>query len=97
MDAVHPLVAPFRCGQCVVMIASPHTSGDCPMIEITVNGKAVSLPESATLEKVLESVDVPPNYLAVELNGEVGPREKHVSQMVQVQDELEVVTLVGGG
>jgi sulfur carrier protein len=49
------------------------------------------------LEQVLELVDVPPNYLAVEVNAEVVPREEHAFRVVQAGDQLEVVTLVGGG
>ena len=45
----------------------------------------------------MEIVDVPPNYLAVEVNAEVVPREEHSSLIIQEQDDLEVVTLVGGG
>jgi sulfur carrier protein len=67
------------------------------MLEITVNGQPVSLPQPMTVEQVLDTVDVPPNYLAVEVNAEVVPREEYASRMVQSGDELEVVTLVGGG
>lgn len=67
------------------------------MIEITVNGELVSIPEKTSLKDVLEIVDVPPNYLAVEVNAEVVPREQHASLIIQEQDDLEVVTLVGGG
>ena len=67
------------------------------MLEITVNGQAVSLPEPMTVEQVLDTVEVPPNYLAVEVNAEVVPREQYASRMIQPGDELEVVTLVGGG
>ena len=67
------------------------------MIEITVNGELVSIPEKTSLKDVLEIVDVPPNYLAVEVNAEVVPREQHASLIIQEQDHLEVVTLVGGG
>ena len=67
------------------------------MIEITVNGELVSIPEKTSLKDVLEIVDVPPNDLAVEVNAEVVPREQHSSLIIQEQDDLEVVTLVGGG
>jgi len=67
------------------------------VIEITVNGELVSIPEKTSLKDVLEIVDVPPNYLAVEVNAEVVPREQHSSLIIQEQDDLEVVTLVGGG
>ena len=67
------------------------------MIEITVNGESVEIESSMTVEQLLDTVDVPPNYLAVEVNAEVVPREDYTTQMVGPGDDVEVVTLVGGG
>ncbi len=67
------------------------------MIQITVNGQAVEIESSMTVEQLLDTVDVPPNYLAVEVNADVVPREDYTSKMVSAGDEVEVVTLVGGG
>ena len=67
------------------------------MIQITVNGESVEIPKVVSLAEVLESVDVPPNYLAVEVNAEVVPRENFSTLIICGQDQLEVVTLVGGG
>ena len=67
------------------------------MIEFWVNGQQVSIDEPMTVELVLDTVEVPPNYLAVEVNGEVVPREDYVSHLIQAGDEIELVTLVGGG
>lgn len=67
------------------------------MIEITVNGQLVSIAEPMTVEQVLDTVEVPPNYLAVEVNAEVVPREDYASRMIRSGDALELVTLVGGG
>ena len=67
------------------------------MIEITVNGQLVSIAEPMTVEQVLDTVEVPPNYLAVEVNAEVVPREDYASRMIHSGDALELVTLVGGG
>ena len=50
-----------------------------------------------TVEQMLDTVDVPPNYLAVEINAEVVPRERYTTHIVHRGDEVEVVTLVGGG
>ena len=41
------------------------------MIEITVNGESVEIDAPMTVEQMLDTVDVPPNYLAVEVNGDV--------------------------
>ena len=67
------------------------------MIEITVNGEIVQLSSPMTVEQLLDTVDVPPNYLAVELNANVIPREEYGDHVVGHGDEIEVVTLVGGG
>ena len=67
------------------------------MIQITVNGQCVEIVSSMTIEQLLDCVDVPPNYLAVELNAEVVPREEYGHHVVKAGDDVEVVTLVGGG
>lgn len=67
------------------------------MIQVTVNGKPVSLEAPMTIEQLLVTAQVPPNYLAVEINADVVPRELHGEKLVNDGDEVEVVTLVGGG
>ena len=67
------------------------------MIRITVNGKDVELDSPMTVQQLLETTHVPPNYLAVEVNTDVVPREAYTDLMVQNGDQVEVVTLVGGG
>jgi len=67
------------------------------MIKITVNGREVEIDSPLTVEQLLDTVDVPPNYLAVEVNGDVVPREDYTVTTVGAGDQVEVVTLVGGG
>lgn len=67
------------------------------MIQITVNGNAVELEGPMSVERLLDSVEVPPNYLAVEVNADVVPRELYRQFTVNQGDEVELVTLVGGG
>ncbi len=67
------------------------------MIQIVVNGNPVEIAGPMSVEQLLDTVEVPPNYLAVELNADVVPREQYSKQIVQAGDEIEVVTLVGGG
>jgi sulfur carrier protein len=67
------------------------------MITVTINGNLVELAEPMTISQLLETSHVPPNYLAVEVNADVVPRESHEIQMVNDGDHIEVVTLVGGG
>ncbi|EMI16947.1 ThiS, thiamine-biosynthesis [Rhodopirellula maiorica SM1] len=67
------------------------------MIQITVNGESVEIESSMSVQQLLETVDVPPNYLAVEVNADVVAREDYASTIVNEGDDVEVVTLVGGG
>ena len=67
------------------------------MISITVNGRDVNIEHPMSVRELLETVGVPPNYLAVEVNAEVVAREAYGEQMVNEGDDVEVVTLVGGG
>ncbi len=67
------------------------------MISITVNGELVEIESSMSVQRLLDTVDVPPNYLAVELNADVVPREEYANTIVNHGDDVEVVTLVGGG
>jgi sulfur carrier protein len=67
------------------------------MIQITVNGRQVEIESAMTVERLLDTVEVPANYLAVEVNADVVPREDYPTHLVSAGDEVEVVTLVGGG
>ena len=67
------------------------------MISITVNGEPVEIESEMTVETLLDTVEVPPNYLAVEVNADVVPREEYGQHVVHAGDDVEVVTLVGGG
>jgi sulfur carrier protein len=67
------------------------------MITVTINGNRIELDQPMTIRELLETANVPPNYLAVEINADVVPREEHASQTVHDGDCVEVVTLVGGG
>jgi sulfur carrier protein len=67
------------------------------MIEISINGQPLSIAQRMTVQEILDTVEVPPNYLAVEINAEVVPREAYSARVVEAGDEIELVTLVGGG
>ncbi|EMI46052.1 MULTISPECIES: sulfur carrier protein ThiS [Pirellulaceae] len=67
------------------------------MIRITVNGKPTEVDRPMSIDELIKSVEVPKNYLAVEVNEDVVPREQHGEYVVNEGDRVEVVTLVGGG
>lgn len=67
------------------------------LLQLKVNGEARSVPAGTTVAILLESLEVTPRHVAVELNRQVVPRGEHASRTLATGDELEVVTLVGGG
>jgi sulfur carrier protein len=68
-----------------------------PSIELKVNGQQRDVAAGLTVAQLLESLEVTTRHVAVELNREVVPRAEHASRTLAAGDELEIVTLVGGG
>lgn len=66
-------------------------------MHVTVNGKSHEVEEGTTVIEILRTAGVPENYLAVEINDDVVPREEHAVRTICQGDRIEVVTLVGGG
>lgn len=66
-------------------------------MKITVNGKPQEFDQVPTVSALLENLKIPPTHVAVEINRMIVPRAKHGSHTIQEGDEIEVVTLVGGG
>ncbi len=66
-------------------------------IEVRVNGQPIQLDRGATVTDVLQQLNIPPEASAVELNLEIVPREKYGIQSLEADDQLEIVSLAGGG
>ena len=66
-------------------------------ISITVNGELLSAKAAWTVADLLLELDVNNRYCAVERNRELIPREEHHLCRLQAGDQIEIVTLVGGG
>lgn len=66
-------------------------------MQIIVNGEAKTVAEGATVSTVIDDLGLEPRYVGVEVNLELVPREKHHDHQLRDGDQLEVVTLVGGG
>ena len=67
------------------------------MISILVNGESQSVAAEATVSDLLKQLKMNPKFLAVELNRHVVPRGQHDQVALNANDQLEIVTLVGGG
>lgn len=66
-------------------------------MQVSVNGKAKDVPDATTISQLLSRLELDRHQPAVELNRRVVPREDHAATKLAEGDQLEVVTLVGGG
>ena len=66
-------------------------------MRIFFNGEPHDVDEHTTIATLLERFQLQPRYVAVEVNLQLIPRDRHDQHVLQADDRLEVVTLVGGG
>jgi sulfur carrier protein len=66
-------------------------------VKIKINGDDRIVPEGTTVAGLLEQLNLDPKFLAVERNRELVPRSEHAACVLADGDEIEIVTLVGGG
>ncbi|MFQ5731613.1 MAG: sulfur carrier protein ThiS [Planctomycetaceae bacterium] len=66
-------------------------------MNVVVNGEPQTVDDGVTLAALLEGLDMRPNYVAVERNRQLVPRAQHADCVLCDGDQLEIVTLVGGG
>ena len=66
-------------------------------IELTINGEAREASDGQTLAQLLDELKVNRQQVAVEVNAELVPRETHEQRALSNGDQIEIVTLVGGG
>ena len=63
---------------------------------MVINGKNYAL-EEQKLSEILDHLQVNPKNVVVELNGEIIEKKNFDNLVVNYQDQLEIVTFVGGG
>lgn len=66
-------------------------------MQIILNGEPKTIADGATVSTVIDGLGLEPRYVGVEVNLELVPREHHHDHKLRDGDQLEVVTLVGGG
>ncbi|HEX5444522.1 MAG TPA: sulfur carrier protein ThiS [Pirellulales bacterium] len=66
-------------------------------MQILVNGSPREVSPGTTIAQLLRELEVPARGVAVEVNLELVPRARHAEHALRDSDQLEVVTLVGGG
>ena len=68
-----------------------------PALRLTVNGEAAVCKPGTTVADLLATMDTVGKRVAVERNGEIVPRSRHATTVLESGDVLEVVIAVGGG
>ena len=66
-------------------------------MRILVNGEWRDEPDGLTVTQLLARLSMEPLRCAVERNKQIVPRAKHAATILADQDQLDIVTLVGGG
>jgi len=66
-------------------------------IDIVVNDKKLSVAAGSSVADLLVELDIRTKAIAVEINQTIIPGDRHATTVVNANDRLEVVTLVGGG
>jgi sulfur carrier protein len=66
-------------------------------VQIVFNGQGREIPPGTTVAALLAELGLSPQQVAVEVNQQLIPRARHAACELASGDQLEVVTLVGGG
>lgn len=66
-------------------------------MQITVNGETRDVADGLTVAGLLETLGVPRQATAVEVNRDLVPRSEHARHVLADGNAVEIVTLVGGG
>ena len=66
-------------------------------MKLTVNGAEKTVAEGITLAQLVRELGLEKNPIAIEVNRQVVPRDRHGETRLSEGDRLEIVTLVGGG
>jgi sulfur carrier protein len=64
---------------------------------ITVNGQSRDVTPNISVADLLKELKLAGKPVAVEVNLDLVPRQKHADHRLVEGDRLEIVTLVGGG
>jgi sulfur carrier protein len=66
-------------------------------VRIILNGEPREVTPGATLASLLSELKLTPDKVAVELNRRLVRAERYAETMLKPDDQIEVVTFVGGG
>ncbi len=66
-------------------------------MQITLNGTEREIPDDTTLEMLIQDAGIGQAACAAEVNKTLVPKRQHADHTLSEGDQVELVTLVGGG
>jgi len=66
-------------------------------VQVIFNGESQDIDDKTSIADILERFDIERRQVAVEVNQEIVPRDDLDGYVLHEGDQIEVVTLVGGG
>tara|TARA_Y100000590_G_scaffold160008_1_gene183500 strand:- start:277 stop:480 length:204 start_codon:yes stop_codon:yes gene_type:complete len=67
------------------------------MAKIQLNGGEYTIKSEKNLEDFLKELEITPNKVAIELNGEIAQRKMFKNIKIKEGDKIELVQFIGGG
>jgi sulfur carrier protein len=67
------------------------------VIKVIANGKQKELSGEMSVSHFLEFSSVNPQYVVVELRGEIVHRQEYEDAIIHDGDQIEIVQIIGGG
>ena len=80
-----------------IYVKSQQPSVGLFLISVTINGLTRQIPPQLNLAQLLTEMQLTGKRVAIECNGEIVPRSRYSSTLLQADDQLEIVVAVGGG
>lgn len=66
-------------------------------MNIVLNGADHELAPSATIAKLIDSLELKGRRVAIEVNGRVVPASEHAERTLKDGDRVELISAIGGG
>jgi thiamine biosynthesis protein ThiS len=66
-------------------------------VDIVLNGQSRRVRDGISLAELIAELGMQPRFVAVECNRQLVPRGHHTEHRLHAGDQVEIVTLVGGG
>ena len=67
------------------------------MAKIQLNGKKVKIQRNLSIKDLIKKYRLKENKIAIELNGEILPKDHYKNKKVKNNDKIEIVQFIGGG